>query len=205
MFYEPAKNDHGFRHNPMKALVAPRPIGWISTRSAKGEVNLSPYSFFNLFSVQPDIVGFASEGRKDALTFAEETGEFVCNLASWDLREAVHETAAPVPRGENEMALAGLESAPCQLVAVPRVKDSPIALECKWLKTVPMDPLDGSDGRYLLVLGQVVGVHIADEFIRDGMVDTAAMKPVARAGYFEYFLADESVKFAIRRHDYAHG
>lgn len=203
MFYEPPKNNHGLRHNPMKALVVPRPIGWISTMSAAGEVNLSPYSFFNLLSVQPDIVGFSSEGRKDALTFAEETGEFVCSLATWDLRQAMHETAAPLPRGCNEMAEAGLEAAPSRLVRPPRVKDSPVALECRWLKTVPLDPLGGADARYILVLGQVVGVHIDDAFIKDGLVDSAAMQPIARGGYFEYFRADPDARFGIERHGYA--
>lgn len=203
MFYEPPKNNHGLRHNPMKALVVPRPIGWISTMSAAGEVNLSPYSFFNLLSVQPDTVGFSSEGRKDALTFAEETGEFVCSLATWDLRQAIHETAAPLPRGENEMTQAGLEAAPSRLVRPPRVKDSPVALECRWLKSVPLDPLGGGDARYTFVLGQVVGVHIDDAFIRDGLVDSAAMQPIARGGYFEYFRADPSTRFGIERHGYA--
>jgi flavin reductase (DIM6/NTAB) family NADH-FMN oxidoreductase RutF len=203
MFYETAKNNHGLRHNPMKALVVPRPIGWISTMSGKGEVNLSPYSFFNIFSVNPDIVGFSSEGRKDALVFAEETGEFVCNLATWDLRDSMHETAAPLPRGENEMAKAGLEAVPSTLVSPPRVKNSPVALECKWLRTLPLDPLGGGDARYTLVLGQVVGVHIDDRFIKDGMVDSAAMKPIARAGYHEYFVSDDSTKFSIQRNDYA--
>jgi len=203
MFYETAKNNHGLRHNPMKALVVPRPIGWISTMSGEGEVNLSPYSFFNIFSVNPDIVGFSSEGRKDALVFAEETGEFVCNLATWDLRDPMHETAAPLPRGENEMVKAGLEAVPSTLVSPPRVKNSPVALECKWLRTLPLDPLGGGDARYTLVLGQVVGVHIDDRFIKDGMVDSAAMKPIARAGYHEYFVSDASTKFSIKHNDYA--
>ncbi|MEY9495906.1 flavin reductase (DIM6/NTAB) family NADH-FMN oxidoreductase RutF [Bradyrhizobium elkanii] len=203
MFYETEKNNHGLRHNPMKALVVPRPIGWISTMSAKGEVNLSPYSFFNILSVRPDIVGFSSEGRKDALSFAEETKEFVCNLATWDLRNPMHETAAPVPRGENEMMQAGLEAVASTLVAPPRVKDSPVALECKWLRTLPLNPLDGGDARYVLVLGQVVGVHIDDRYIKDGMVDSAAMKPIARAGYDEYFVSDGTAKFSIPRNDYA--
>ena len=203
MFYEPPKNNHGLRHNPMKALVVPRPIGWISTMSAAGEVNLTPSSMLNLRWVQPDIVGFSSEGRKDALTFAEETGEFVCSLATWDLRQAMHETAAPLPRGQNEMAEAGLDAAPCRLVRPPRVKASPVALECRWLKTVPLEPLGGEDARYIFVLGQVVGVHIDDAFIKDGLVDSAAMQPIARGGYFEYFRADPSARFGIERHGYA--
>lgn len=197
MFYETEKNDHGLRFNPMKALVVPRPIGWITTMSARGEVNLSPYSFFNLLSVQPDIVGFASEGRKDALVFAEETKEFVCNLATWDHRDAMNGTARPAPRGENEMIDAGLEAEPSRLVAPPRVKGSPIALECRWLKTVPLNPIGGGASRYDLVLGQVVGVFIDDHYIRDGVVDSAAMKPIARAGYHDYFVSDTSARFSM--------
>src|SRR5215204_1846633 len=141
MFYEPPKDDHGLPYNPFKALVAPRPIGWITTMSLKGEVNLSPYSYFNAVSDRPDIVAFSSHGRKDALVFAEETGEFVCNLATFDLREAMNRTSAPLPRGESELDFAGLTPAPCRLVRPPRVAESPVTLECKWLRTVPLEPL----------------------------------------------------------------
>jgi flavin reductase (DIM6/NTAB) family NADH-FMN oxidoreductase RutF len=125
MFYEPRKNDHGLPHNPFKALVAPRPIGWVTTLSVKGEVNLSPYSYFNAVSDRPDMVVFSSAGYKDAITFVEETGEFVCNLATWDLREAMNATSAPLPRGRNEMEFAGLIPAPCRIVKPPRVAQSP--------------------------------------------------------------------------------
>lgn len=198
MFYETAKNDHGLPHNPFKALVAPRPIGWITTVNAKGEINLSPYSFFNAVSDRPDMVVFSSDGHKDALAFAEETGEFVCNLATFDLRDQMNATSAPLRRGENEMAHAGLTPAPSRLVKAPRVAESPVALECKWLKTVALDPI-GAPARYYLAVGQVIGVYIADEFIVDGLVDTAAMRPIARAGYHDYFVATPETKFSIRR------
>src|ERR671920_359382 len=107
MFYEVAKG-HGLPHDPFKALVAPRPIGWISAMSARGEVNLSPYSYFNAFSDRPHIVGFSSAGRKDALSFVEETGEFVCNLATFALRERMNATSAPLPSGESEIPHSGL-------------------------------------------------------------------------------------------------
>src|SRR3712207_6770877 len=123
MFYEPPKNDHGLPYNPFKALVAPRPIGWVTTMSAEGAVNLSPYSFFNAVSDRPDIVVFSSQGYKDAITFAEETGEFVCNLATWELRDAMNATSAPLPRGENEMSFAGLTAAPSRIVKPPRVAE----------------------------------------------------------------------------------
>jgi flavin reductase (DIM6/NTAB) family NADH-FMN oxidoreductase RutF len=120
MFYATDRNDHGLTHDPFKAIVTPRPIGWITSRSAKGEINLAPYSYFNGMSSRPPVVCFSSEGRKDSLTFIEETGEFVCNLATYDLRLAVNETSAPYPRGANEMLGAGLTPAPSRLVAPPR-------------------------------------------------------------------------------------
>jgi flavin reductase (DIM6/NTAB) family NADH-FMN oxidoreductase RutF len=199
VFYRCLENDHGLPHDPFKALVAPRPIGWITAMSLKGEVNLSPYSFFNAVSDRPHMVAFSSGGRKDAVTFIEETGEFVCNFATFDLREAVNATSAPLPRGENEMAYAGLTAAPSRLVKPPRVAEAPAALECKWVKTVPLEPLEGGPARYLLVIGQVVGVHIDDRFIVDGLVDTGAMLPIMRAGYHDYFTALPEGKFSMRR------
>lgn len=199
MFYETAKNDHGLPHNPFKALVAPRPIGWITAMNARGDVNLSPYSFFNAVSDRPDMVIFSSDGHKDALVFIEETGEFVCNFATFDLREQMNATSAPLQRGENEMTFAGLTPAPSRLVKPPRVAEAPAALECKWLKTVALDPIDGTPARYYLAVGQVVGIHIDDRFIVDGFVDTAAMQPIARAGYHDYFVANPETKFSIRR------
>jgi flavin reductase (DIM6/NTAB) family NADH-FMN oxidoreductase RutF len=198
MFYEPRKNDHGLPHSPFKALVAPRPIGWVTSISAKGEINLAPYSFFNAVSDRPDMVVFSSDGYKDAISFAEETGEFVCNLATWDLRDAMNATSAALPRGTSEMDFAGLTPAPSRLVKPPRVAESPVALECKWRKTVPLEPLEGP-ARYQLVIGEVVGIHIDDRFIVDGIVDTAAMRPIARAGYREYFVATPETKFAMTR------
>jgi flavin reductase (DIM6/NTAB) family NADH-FMN oxidoreductase RutF len=199
MFYEVAKRDHGLPHDPFKALVAPRPIGWITAASARGEINLSPYSFFNAVSDQPPMVAFSSQGRKDALTFIEETGEFVCNLATFDLREAMNETSAPLARGENEMTLAGLTPAPSRLVKPPRVAEAPAALECRHLQTVPLTPLSGTEARYFLVIGEVVGIHIDERFIVDGLVDTAAMRPITRAGYRDYFVATPETRFSMTR------
>jgi flavin reductase (DIM6/NTAB) family NADH-FMN oxidoreductase RutF len=199
MFYETATNAHGLPHDPFKALVTPRPIGWITAMSARGEVNLSPYSFFNAVSDHPNMVAFSSAGRKDALAFVEETKEFVCNLATYDLREPMNLTSAPLPRGANEMEHAGLTAAPSRLVKPPRVAESPAALECRWLQTVPLVPLDGGEPGYFLVIGQVIGIHIDDRFIVDGIVDTAAMRPIARSGYREYFVATPETKFAMTR------
>jgi flavin reductase (DIM6/NTAB) family NADH-FMN oxidoreductase RutF len=198
MFYETSKNDHGLPRCPFKAIVSPRPVGWVTTMSAKGEINLAPYSFFNAVSDDPPIVMFSSDGYKDSLTFVAETKEFVCNLATFDLREAMNRTSAPLPRGQSELDFAGLTPAPCRLVKPPRVAESPVALECKWLRTVPLAPLAGP-ALYHLVIGEVVGTHIDDRFIVDGVVDTAAMRPIARAGYREYFVATPETNFAMTR------
>jgi flavin reductase (DIM6/NTAB) family NADH-FMN oxidoreductase RutF len=199
LFYEPRKRNHGLPHDPFKAIIAPRPIGWISSLSAKGEINLAPYSFFNGVSSDPPIVMFSSEGRKDSLTFVEETREFVCNLAIWNLRHQVNASSGPYPRGVNEMKETGLESAPSILVKAPRVKASPCALECKWLQTVHLKDIDDKDTDRYVVFGQVVGIHIDEQFIKDGILDTAAMRPIARAGYHEYFVSTPETQFSMRR------
>ena len=199
MFYEPRKRNHGLPHDPFKAIVTPRPIGWITSVSAMGEINLAPYSFFNGVSSDPPMVMFSSEGRKDSVTFIEESKEFVCNLATWDLRAQMSMTSATYPRGINEMNEAGLDPAPSVLVKPPRVRASPCALECKWLKTVQLHDVDGRAIQNYLVLGQVVGVHIDERFIKDGLLDTAAMRPIARAGYHDYFVMTPETKFSIRR------
>lgn len=181
-FYEPARG-HGLPHDPFKAIVAPRPIGWISTRDRHGRANLAPYSFFNAFSSSPPIVGFCSEGRKDSVRNAEETGEFVANLATRPLAAAMNQTSAPVASEVDEFALAGLTPAPCRLVAAPRVGEAPAALECKLLQVVRLRDLEGRDLECYLALGQVVGVHIASAYLKEGRFDTAAAQPIARAGY----------------------
>jgi len=197
MFYDTAKNDHGLPRNPFKAIVAPRPIGWITSMNAKGEINLAPYSFFNAVSDDPPVVLFSSEGPKDSLVFVEETREFVCSLATHDLRAAVVETSAQFPRGVNEMVESGLDPAPCRLVRPPRVAASPCALECKLLQIVDLKDLQGGSINRFVVFGQVVGVHIDDRFIKDGRLDTAAMQPIARCGYADYAVVDKV--FAIAR------
>ena len=199
MFYDAAKNDHGLPYNPFKAIVAPRPIGWISSMSHKGEVNLAPYSFFNGLTDHPPTVMFASEGRKDSVVFAEETREFVCNFACYALREQMNATSATFPRGVNEMEEAGLAAAPSRMVKPPRVKDSPCALECKWLQTIRLPDLDGRVTDRYVVFGQVVGVYIDDAFIKDGKLDTAAMRPIARAGYSDYFVGTPETRFSLKR------
>ena len=158
-FYEPRKG-HGLPHDPFKAIVAPRPIGWISSLDAAGRPNLAPYSFFNAFATYPPIVGFASEGRKDSVDNVEATGEFVCNLVGMELAEAMNATCAPVAHGVDEMKLAGLEAAACSMVKPPRVAAAAAALECKVLQIIRLAGLDAVPLDNWLVLGEVVGVHI---------------------------------------------
>jgi len=197
MFYTTEKNDHGLPHDPFKAIIAPRPIGWITTMSAAGAINLAPYSYFNGVHSKPPLVMFASETRKDSLSFVEETKEFVCNLATYALRDQMNQTSAPYPRGVDEMRAAGLTAAPCWLVKPPRVAESPCALECKWLQTVALNDVNGRQLEGFVVIGQVVGVHIDERFIKNGLLDTAAMRPIARGGYHDYSVVDSS--FSLRR------
>ncbi|MCE9649518.1 MAG: flavin reductase family protein [Parvibaculum sp.] len=190
MFYEAETNKHGLKHDPFKALVVPRPIGWISTLDLNGVSNLAPYSFFNAVSTDPHIVMFSSAGRKDSQRNAEETGEFVCNLAGWEQREKMNMSSSTVGPEVDEFVLSGLATEPSRMVKPLRVEGAPAHLECVYLKTIE---LVGRDGRhsYDMVLGEVVGIHIDDRFIADGMVDSAAMKPVSRLGYMDYAVVDE--------------
>ena len=197
MFYTTEKNDHGLPHDPFKAIVAPRPIGWITTMSAAGAINLAPYSYFNGVHSKPPLVMFASESRKDSLAFVEETKEFVCNLATFALKDQMNQTSAPYPRGVDEMRAAGLTPAPCRLIKPPRVAEAPCALECRYLQTVPLNDVNGRPLDGFVVIGQVVGVHIDERFIRNGLLDTAAMQPIARGGYHDYSVLTES--FTMRR------
>ncbi|HZO03183.1 MAG TPA: flavin reductase family protein [Burkholderiales bacterium] len=191
IFFEPQSRDKSlFPHDPFKALVVPRPIGWIATISAKGELNLAPYSYFNAFSSNPPIVGFSSEGDKDSSTFAMETGEFVWSMATWALRDQMNASAASLPRGENEFVHARLETAPSRLVRPPRVSAAPAAFECRVTEIVKLKDLDGRDSGRRLVLGRVVGVHVDERFVREGRIDSAAMRPIARGGYDEYSVVE---------------
>lgn len=201
MHYDTAANDHGLRFNPFKALVAPRPIGWISSLGADGVRNLAPYSFFNAVSDHPPMVMFSSHSRKDSLANIEETGEFTCSLATWALREPMNLTSAAVARGVDEFELAGLTPAASKRVKAPRVAESPAALECKLWKTLELPAAGGS--RYIVVFGLVVAVYIDDAYIRDGLVDTGAMRPIARQGYMEYSVVTPDTVFTLNRPEVA--
>lgn len=181
-FYEP-KSGHGLAHDPFKAIVAPRPIGWITTVDLDGRVNLAPYSFFTAVCAEPPMVAFSSQGRKDSLDNAIATGEFVCNLATAALAEAMNQTSAALPRGHSEAEFAGLQMAASRVVRPPRVRDSPSALECRLATVVPLHDADGRETRWHLAIGEVVGVHLDESLLRDGLFDTAAARPLARDGY----------------------
>jgi flavin reductase (DIM6/NTAB) family NADH-FMN oxidoreductase RutF len=187
-FYEP-KNGHGLKHDPFNAMVAPRPIGWISSRGAKGHINLAPYSFFNGFCYKPPIVGFSSTSWKDSVQNIQETKEFVWNLATMDLAKQMNATAAHVGRDVNEFEIAGLTQAPCKLVGVPRVAESPVSFECKLTQVIQLQGADGKKAQGWLTLGEVVGVHLDKAMVRDGVYQTALARPIVRAGrrgdYFE--------------------
>jgi flavin reductase (DIM6/NTAB) family NADH-FMN oxidoreductase RutF len=181
-FYEP-RSGHGLPHDPFKAIVAPRPIGWVSTVDAQGRVNLAPYSFYNAFCEAPPIVGFSSGGRKDSQRNIEATGEFVANLVARRHAEAMNLTSAPFPHGVDEMQRAGLAAAPCRVVRPLRVADAPAALECRLLLALPLRDLEGEPTGSTLILGQVVGVHIAPAFLKEGLFDITAARTIARCGY----------------------
>jgi flavin reductase (DIM6/NTAB) family NADH-FMN oxidoreductase RutF len=200
IFYEPDARDRALLpHDPFKALVAPRPIGWVSTRDAAGRVNLAPYSFFNAVADRPPMLLFSSAGMKDSASFAIETGEFVWNLPTFALREAMNASSAPLPRGTSEFEHAGLTLADSRHVAAPRVAEAPVAMECRVTQVLELRDVEGTDIDRHVVIGQVVGVHLDERFVLpDGRVDTAALQPIARCGYLdEYAVTDEL--FALRR------
>ncbi len=193
LFYEPAKRDRTLLpHDPFKSLVAPRPIGWVSTKSKNGDVNLAPYSFFNAIGERPPLLAFSSNDVKDSVTFAQETGEFVWNLPTFALREAMNQTSGTYARGDNEFVHAGLEMAPCNLVKPPRVAASPCAMECKVTEIIHLKTKEGTPGGNWLVVGEIVGVHLDPAFIKDGVVQITEMQPIARCGGLgDYTVLDE--------------
>jgi flavin reductase (DIM6/NTAB) family NADH-FMN oxidoreductase RutF len=201
-FYEPSKG-HGLPHNPFKAIVAPRPIGWISSIDLQGRVNLAPYSFFNAFAETPPIIGFCTSGeRKDSVNNIDSTGEFVANFVGAELAQEMNITSATLAPGVDEMKLAGLESAPCTLVKVPRVARAIAALECKLIQTIRLNNARGEQTDSWLTLGEVVGVHINDAFLKDGIFDTAAARPLGRCGYRGDYVEVNTLFEMIRPKEY---
>ena len=190
MFYEP-RLGHGLPHDPFKAIIAPRPIGWISSLDAEGRPNLAPYSFFNAVHSRPPMLAFTSESMKHSAANAIASGEFVFNLSTRPLFDAMNISSGDLPAGESEFTAAGLEMAPCRIVKAPRVAASPAALECRVVHSMQMSDVDGALLDGWLIIGQIVGVHINEAFIRDGRFDTAAAQPLARCGYRDYATVTE--------------
>lgn len=180
-FYQPSEG-HGLAHDPFNALVAPRPIGWISSRSRDGVLNLAPYSFFNAFNYKPPLVGFASIGYKDSVRNIEETGEFGWNLATRPLADAMNQSCAAVSPEVDEFQLAGLTPEPSRVIGVPRVKETPVSFECRLSQILRLTGADGTETDTWMVFGEVVGVHIARHLLKDGVYQTAAAEPILRGG-----------------------
>ncbi|MBX9711050.1 MAG: flavin reductase family protein [Xanthobacteraceae bacterium] len=179
--YEPS-HGHGLKHDPFNAIVGPRPIGWISSHDGRGRINLAPYSFFNAFNYHPPIIGFSSTGWKDTIANVTETGEFVWNLATRHVAEAMNATSASVPHGVDEFTLAALTKVPGKIVGVPRVGESPVSFECKVSQIIQLQGADGVKANAWLTLGEVVVVHIDKRLIVDGVYQTALAHPILRAG-----------------------
>ena len=205
MFYEPVKQDHGLPKNPFNSLVIPRPIGWITTVDPEGVVNLAPYSFFNAVGYRPPTVMFASgagsgeDGQKDSLRNVEATGEFVCNLSTLEIREAMNRSSASVGPEVDELEMSGLTPVPSKLVKPPRVKEAPVHLECKHLQSVDFPNWTNKD-RYVVVSGEVIGVHIEDQYITpEGLIDVDGMKPIGRLGYDDYTIVGGDSIFTMTR------
>ncbi|MCF1481479.1 MULTISPECIES: flavin reductase family protein [Rhizobium/Agrobacterium group] len=191
MFYETKTNAHGMAHDPFKAVVSPRPIGWIGSKGRDGSFNLAPYSFFNAISDKPKMVMFSSAGRKDSLRNVEETGCFTANFVSSDLGEAMNRSSAPAAYGTSEFELAGLTPVMARLVDAPYVDEAYAVLECKVTEVISPKTLSGEPSENFVVFGEVVGIHLADSAMRDGRFDVTLVQPLARLGYLDYAAVTE--------------
>ncbi len=198
-FYEP-RNGHGLKHDPFNSIVGPRGIGWISTRSEQGTLNLAPYSFFNGFNYVPPIVGFSSIGAKDSLRNIEATREFAWNLVTRELADAMNETCIDAPPDVDEFQLAGLTPCASRVISTPRVAESPVSFECRLTQIHRLQRADGTPVDTWMVFGEVVGVHIDESLIVDGVYRTTLGRPVLRGGGVgDYFTLREEDRFEMRR------
>ena len=197
MFYETRENAHGLPHDPFKAIVSPRPIGWIGTRGKDGSVNLAPYSYFNAVSDNPKTVMFSSSGRKDSLRNAEETGVFTTSMVSRALAEKMNLSSIDAPYGDSEFAFAGLAMAEGRVVDAPYVAEAFAALECRVTTIFEVKSLEGKPSGSFVVMGQVMGIHIDEAALTNGLLDMAVAAPVARMGYLDYTEASQT--FQMRR------
>jgi len=186
MFYPTDTNKHGLAHDPFKAIVAPRPIGWIGTKGTDGSLNLGPYSFFNAISDRPKLVMFSSSGRKHSQQNARETGVFTCSFVSRNLVDQMNQSSATVPYGVNEFEFSGLTAKQGEIVDAPYVAEAFAVLECKVTEIIEPRGLSGEPSENVMVIGEVVGIHIDETIIREGRLDMAIARPVARMGYMDY-------------------
>ncbi|MGZ3299220.1 MAG: flavin reductase family protein [Asticcacaulis sp.] len=197
--YEP-QSGHGLNGDPFNAIIGPRPIGWFSTVSKSGIPNLAPYSFFNGFNYYPPIIGFSSLSLKDTARNCAETGEFVWNMATEPLAQAMNASSAQVSEAIDEFMLAGLQALPSKIVKPPRVAQSPVSFECKVTQQFQLTNLRGETTPAWMTFGEVVCVHIHKDYIRDGVFDTAAAQPILRSGgQGDYFRVTEETKFVMPR------
>ncbi len=200
-FYEPSQG-HGLPHDPLNAIIGPRPIGWIASLDGEGRQNLAPYSFFNCFNYRPPIIGFASSGWKDSVRNICEIKEFVWNLTTRELAERMNETSASIPHGEDEFGRAGLTPVASRLVKAPRVAESPVNFECRLSQCIQLTTAEGAPVNSWLVLGEVVAIHIDESLLEDGIYQTAKAQPVLRAGGpTAYYTVTEAQRFDMRRPD----
>lgn len=202
MFYEPGKQPHGLPHDPYKSCVIPRPVGWMSTLSADGVANLAPFSQFQNLTFDPPYLMFSANHntrgkRKDTVNNVEATGEFVWNMATYALREAVNLSAQEVAPEEDEFELAGVSKAPSRLVKPPRVKESPVHFECAYHMTLRL-PGNGIMGSANVIIGRVLGIHIDEEFLTDdGLLDVLKIRPIAKLGYYDYTSIENTFQMII--------
>lgn len=200
-FYEPSQG-HGLPHDPLNAIIGPRPIGWIASLDGEGRQNLAPYSFFNCFNYRPPIIGFASSGWKDSIRNICETKEFVWNLTTRELAERMNETSASIPHGEDEFVRAGLTPVASRLVKAPRVAESPVNFECRLSQCIQLTTAEGAPVNSWLVLGEVMAIHIDESLLEDGIYQTAKAQPVLRAGGpTAYYTVTDAQRFDMRRPD----
>lgn len=198
MFYRPNLDDHGLPHNPFKAIVAPRPIGWISTLDANGNANLAPYSFFNGVQDDPPMVMFSTSGRKighdeekDSLQNIRSSGEFCVSIVSLELQDAMNISSSHLAHGDDEYIHAGLTKGTPSVIKAPYVAEAPISMECKFFKEIKLP------GHAFMIIGEVVGIHIEDRHIKDGLLDITSYQPLARLGYRDYCAVTET--FTLNR------
>ncbi|MTB45912.1 flavin reductase family protein [Providencia sp. wls1950] len=197
--YQPQQG-HGLPHDPIPSLIGPRPIGWISTCDKQGNTNLAPYSFFNIFNYSPPILVFSSVGKKDSVTNAIETGEFVYNLATLELGQQVNSSSAMLPRGESEFDLTGLSTLPSTLITPPRIAQTPVTMECVVTEYQQLKRADGSLLDTWMIMGEVVMVHIDEATLEQGLYNSARQKPLMRAGGpADYYWIEEQQKLEMYR------